>query len=50
MLYSDKVQRLTLWTRKAVAVLVIGESVLVIWVFENRCRASGTPASGSGED
>ena len=34
MLYADERERLPLGTRKAVALLVIGELVLVIWVFE----------------
>ena len=34
MLDTNKVERLSLWARKAVALLVIGELVLVIWVFE----------------
>ena len=34
MLYAGELERLSLWTRKAVAVLVVCESVLVIWVFE----------------
>ena len=34
MLYTDEREHLSLWTRKAVATLVIGESVLVIRVFE----------------
>ena len=34
MLYADERERLPLGTPEAVTVLVIGESVLVIWVFE----------------
>ena len=34
MLYADERERLTLWARKAVALLVIDESVLVVRVFE----------------
>ena len=34
VLDTDELERLTLWTRKAVALLVIGELVLVIQVFE----------------
>ena len=34
MLYADERERLSLGTPEAVVVLVIGESVLVIWVFE----------------
>ena len=34
MLDTNELERLTLRTRKAVALLVVGESVLVIWVFE----------------
>ena len=34
MLYADERERLPLWARKAVALLVIDESVLVVRVFE----------------
>ena len=34
VLYADERERLSLGTPEAIALLVIGESVLVIWVFE----------------
>ena len=34
MLYADERERLSLGTPEAVTVLVIGEPVLVVWVFE----------------
>ena len=34
MLYADERERLPLWARKAVALLVIGELVLVVRVIE----------------
>ena len=39
MLYADERERLPLWARKAVTLLVVGELVLVIRVLEERARS-----------
>ena len=41
MLDTNELERLSLRTRKAVARLVVGELVLVIWVFEETIVKEG---------